>query len=291
MGRDVGHLQELGFDAIGLDRSTGMLTEARRRMAAPFVQADMRHLPFADGSFDALWVCASLVHLPKAHAPAVLKECRRVLGHGHIFLTLKRGEGERWTTNSDNGLPYFFACYHPAEVELLVERAGFRVLAAWDNPPGPGQTEPWLNVIGQTHLVTPRVGANAVIFNEADEILLTRRADNGLWCLPGGHTDLGETLAETAVRETLEETGLYVEVERLIGLYSAPFPADLVLHGTNQIVVASFLCRVIGGELRLSDETTDIGYFSTAQLPEPLLSIHHQRIADALARQKAAFFR
>ena len=291
VGRDVGHFQELGFDAVGIDLSAAMLTEARRRVDAPFVQADMRRLPFAGGSFDALWVCASLMHLPKAKAPAVLEECRRIAGHGHIFLALKRGEGERWVTKPDDGLPYFVAYYHPAEVELLMERAGFRVLETWQNPPGPGQTAPWLNVVGWTRLVTPRVGANAVIFNETGEILLTRRADNGQWCLPGGHMDFGETLAETAARETLEETGLHVKVERLIGLYSAPFPGGFTLNNTNQVAAASFLCRVTGGEPRLSDETTAIGYFSTDQLPEPLLPIHRQRIEDAVAGRVTAFFR
>lgn len=291
VGRDVGHLQELGFDALGLDLSGGMLAEARRRLATPFVQADMRRLPFAAGSFDAVWACASLLHLPKAQAPAVLAECRRVLGLGHLFLALKKGEGERWLAGDDGQPTHFFAYYHPAEAELLVERGGFRVLEAWENPPAPGQVEPWLNLIAQTRLVTPRVGASAAILNAAGEILLTRRADNGMWCLPGGHMDFGETLAETVVRETLEETGLHVTVERLIGIYSAPFPEGLVLNGTNQIVAASFLCRVVVGQLCLSDETTEIGYFATHWLPEPLLPVHRQRIVDALAGQEAAFFR
>lgn len=176
VGREVAHFQELGFDAVGLDLSGGMLTEARRRVVAVFVQADMRRLPLVDGSFDALWICGSLVHLPKAQAPAALQECRRVLGHGHICLSLKKGEGERWLTSPDDGSSRFFAYYHPAEIELLAEGAGFRVLEAWENPPSPGQTEPWLNVIGQTRLSTPCVGASAAIFNESGEILLTRRA-------------------------------------------------------------------------------------------------------------------
>ena len=290
VGRDVGHFQELGFEVTGTDRSSGMLAEARRRVAAPFVQADMRHLPFANASFDGLWVCASLLHLPKADALAVLQECRRVAGHGHIFLAVKEGQGERWVT-SHEGQSVFFAYYHPAEIELLVERAGFRVLEAWEDPPGPGQTENWLEVIGRARVDTPRVAANAVVFNEAGEILLTCRADNSMWCLPGGHMDFGETLAATAIRETLEETSLHVEVERLIGVYSAPYPDGFTLNETNQIVVASFLCRVIGGQARLSDETTVIDFFAPDDLPQPLLPNHRQRIEDALAGEEAAFFR
>ena len=72
---------------------------------------------------------------------------------------------------------------------------------------------------------------------------------------------------------------------------SAPYPDGITLNETNQVVIASFLCRVTGGEPCLSDETTGIGYFPTHQLPQPLLSFHRQRIEDALAAQEAAFFR
>ncbi len=147
VGRDVGHLRELGFKAAGIDLSRGMLIEARRRVKAPFVRADMRRLPFGDGSFDALWVCASLLHLPQAQAPAALAECGRVLGRGHIFLTLKRGRGERWVQKPDSDQTYFFAYYFPAEIKVLLKQAGFCLLESWENPPGPGQSHPWLNII------------------------------------------------------------------------------------------------------------------------------------------------
>jgi len=158
VGRDVGHFRELGFDVCGVDCSGGMLAEARRRVGTLFVRADMRHLPFADGSFDGLWVCASLMHLPRADAPAVLEECRRALGHGYVFVALKGGQGERWVTGAEGGGDYFLAYYHPAEVELLVERAGFGVVEGWENPPGPGQAESWINVIGLTRADTDSHG-------------------------------------------------------------------------------------------------------------------------------------
>ena len=54
------------------------------------------------------------------------------------------------------------------------------------------------------------------------EILLIQRADNGHWGLPGGHVEPGESVAQAAAREVLEETGCKIEVGRLIGVYSDP---------------------------------------------------------------------
>ncbi|MCL5959121.1 MAG: NUDIX domain-containing protein [Chloroflexi bacterium] len=132
-------------------------------------------------------------------------------------------------------------------------------------------------------IITPRVGANAVIFGEEGKVLLTRREDNGLWCLPGGHMDLGEMVTETVIRETEEETGLVVEVERLVGLYSMPYPGYVYQNPRKQIVVATFVCRPVGGELRLSPETTEVGYFDPNDLPPDMLPGHESRIRDALS--------
>lgn len=287
-GRDVRWLRELGLWAVGLDRSAGMLAEARSRVVAPFVQADMRALPFADGSLDGVWACASLLHVPRAEAPAVLAEVRRVLEHGHLFLAVKRGEGETWV-ETEHG-PVFFAYYHPAEIELLVERAGFRVLERWEEADRAGRDHPWLNLLAWTRLVTPRVAACAIVRDAAGRLLLVRREDNGYWALPGGHLDYGESLAQAVIRETREETGLEVQIERLSGVYSAPFPDGLVINDVNQVVVATFVCRVIGGELRPGPETTAATFFPVDDLPAPIMPIHVPRIQHALHGGEAVFF-
>lgn len=65
-----------------------------------------------------------------------------------------------------------------------------------------------------------RIGCSAVIFDAARErILLTRRTDNGQWCLPGGAMDAGESLEEACIREVWEETGLRVKVKRNMGIH------------------------------------------------------------------------
>lgn len=64
--------------------------------------------------------------------------------------------------------------------------------------------------------------ANAIVMNEAAEILLICRTDNGNWSLPGGAMDLGESLGRTAIRETLEETGIDIRLTGVSGVYTNP---------------------------------------------------------------------
>jgi 8-oxo-dGTP pyrophosphatase MutT (NUDIX family) len=282
-GRDLLSLAERGFWAAGVDRSAGMLRQALARGAKALVQADARALPFASGAWDGVWACASLLHLPKSELPAALTETRRALGHGHVCLILKCGEGESWR-DDDWGQRRFFAYYHPAEVELALERAGFHVLDSDLEPDTRRPDLTWINAIGWTKLITPRVGANVAIFDDAGQVLLTRRQDNGLWCLPGGHMDLGESIDQTAKREAQEETGLTVQVERLVGLYSSHYPAGTFGEESpaHAILIALFRAQATGGDLRLNPEVTEFGWFNPDHLPADLVPQHIQRIQDAV---------
>jgi 8-oxo-dGTP pyrophosphatase MutT (NUDIX family) len=138
-----------------------------------------------------------------------------------------------------------------------------------------------------------RTGAVAVVFDGQGRILFQRRTDNGMWCLPGGSVEVGETAMECITWEVREETGYQVEVVRLIGIYSAP--DNTTVHYPDGGVVAyvslCFECRILGGAAALSDETSEVAWFEPTRLPEPLLSNHVIRIQDALARQREAFFR
>lgn len=139
-----------------------------------------------------------------------------------------------------------------------------------------------------------RIGAGAVIFDETRErVLLTRRTDNSLWCLPSGAMDPGESIEETCIREVFEETGLQVRIVRMIGVYSSPNRLITYADGNRwQVVGVSFEAEVIGGEMGLSDETTEIGYFSRAEMNTLPMMVHHlERIDDALKHEAAAFIR
>jgi 8-oxo-dGTP pyrophosphatase MutT (NUDIX family)/ubiquinone/menaquinone biosynthesis C-methylase UbiE len=281
-GRDSLSLTERGFWAVGLDLSAGMLRQAKARGAKLLVQGDARALPFARSTLDGAWACASLLHLPKAELPIALTEIHRVLGHGYVCLMLKQGEGESWR-DDDQGRSRYFAYYHPAEAELALERAGFQVVYCGLEPDSRRRDINWINVIGWTKLITPHVGANVAIFNDAGQLLLTRRQDNGLWCLPGGHMDLGETPDQTAVREAMEETGLTVQLERLVGLYSSYYPQGTFGQDSpaRAIMVVLFRAQPIGGELTLNAEVTEFGWFDAEHLPQDLIPQHVRRIRDA----------
>ena len=130
-----------------------------------------------------------------------------------------------------------------------------------------------------------RVGASAIIFDESREkVLLTKRTDNGRWCIPGGGMDPGESVEEACVREVYEETGLHVETTRLVGVYTNPgMVVEYADGNVIQPVAISFEAVVTGGEMGLSDETTDVGYFSVEEMEKlDLMENHVERIQDAM---------
>lgn len=136
-----------------------------------------------------------------------------------------------------------------------------------------------------------RLGCSAVIFDaKRERVLLTQRADNGQWCLPGGAVDPGESVAEACVREVQEETGLQVRVMRLVGVYSDPNRLIVYPDGYKaQIVALSFEAEIVDGEPALSNETTAWGYFPENELTGlEMLSNHRERIMDAWRGEAAA---
>lgn len=108
----------------------------------------------------------------------------------------------------------------------------------------------------------------AIIFDESREkLLLTKRSDNQRWCLPGGAVESGESASEGCIREVLEETGLLISIEKLVGIYSNPHYLVEYPDG-NRIQPFGICFEGIprSGELCLSEETIGFGYFSLAQI-------------------------
>ena len=103
----------------------------------------------------------------------------------------------------------------------------------------------------------------------------------------------GESAAEACEREVFEETGLRVRVKRIVGVYSNPDQLIIYPDGNKvHIVVLGFEAEVIGGELGLSNETTDVGFFSLTEMEDmPMHGMHKQRVEDALLDQSEAFIR
>lgn len=101
---------------------------------------------------------------------------------------------------------------------------------------------------------------NVAVTNDAGEILLIRRSDNGNWALPGGGVDIGESLVQAAVRETREEAGVDCEIIGLSGIYTDP--GHVMLYTSNGEVRQEFSIvltgRAVGGTPAPSTETSEV---------------------------------
>jgi ADP-ribose pyrophosphatase YjhB (NUDIX family) len=112
---------------------------------------------------------------------------------------------------------------------------------------------------------TAKVGTTAVVPDGEGRILLQRREDDGRWGLPGGWLDPGETPEQGIVREVLEETGIVVEVERLVVVM--PKLARLP-SGPHSMVGLTYLCRATSGELRGDHESLEVAWRAPAEIVE-----------------------
>ena len=126
------------------------------------------------------------------------------------------------------------------------------------------------------------IGAFAIIFDELDRVLLSHRRDLDLWNLPGGGVESGELPTETVIRETKEETGLDVAIERLVGVYGKQYKDELVF---------AFACRVVGGQLAASDEADESRYFQVSAVPSNTIPKQVERIHDAIGGSAQPIFR
>jgi ADP-ribose pyrophosphatase YjhB (NUDIX family) len=133
-------------------------------------------------------------------------------------------------------------------------------------------------------------GASAVVANDEGEILLHRRRDNARWALPGGVMDIGESIGRAIVREVREETGLDVEPEYIIGVYSDPGHVFAYDNGeVRQQFSICFACRILGGQLQASEESYEVGFFTPEQIQG--LDMHpsiRQRIQHYLEQRPRA---
>jgi ubiquinone/menaquinone biosynthesis C-methylase UbiE len=126
-GRDVEWLSEIGYEATGVDLSSGMLMEGRQRLpAARFVRADVRRLPFGDASVDGAWVCSSLVHLDPQGVAMSIAELSRVLrSEGALYVGVEEGEGHEW--RSDDGHQRLYYLWDRNEFADLLTSADFTI--------------------------------------------------------------------------------------------------------------------------------------------------------------------
>lgn len=176
------------------------------------------------------------------------------------------------------GLAFTESLYERERFEEVLHVAGDMRAAAHESDEVVGSeiVVEWMKIVGQgvAGYQTPKVAVGAVVGNEREEILLVQRADSGIWLYPTGWADIGYSASEVAVKEVHEETGIDATVERLIACF------DGLRLGFTNIPLYSlvFHCRAVGGELRAHPlETSDVGWFAEAELPEPLASADEWR--------------
>ncbi|WP_422751820.1 NUDIX hydrolase [Micromonospora sp. WMMD708] len=126
------------------------------------------------------------------------------------------------------------------------------------------------------------VAVSVFVRDEQARVLLIRRTDNGLWSLPGGGQEIGESVAETAVRETREETGISVEVTGMVGVYSDP--GHVIAYSDGEVRQQFSLCFravPVSGTPTPSDESHEARWVAPDELaaldihPSTLLRITH----------------
>jgi ADP-ribose pyrophosphatase YjhB (NUDIX family) len=117
------------------------------------------------------------------------------------------------------------------------------------------------------------VACTAFVLDDQDRVLMIQRSDNGLWSIPGGAMDIGETIAQTAIRETKEETGIDIEVTGIVGVYSNPNHVMAYENGeVRQQFSICFSGRPLGGFLSGSEEATSTSWVDRSTLST--LAVH-----------------
>jgi len=124
--------------------------------------------------------------------------------------------------------------------------------------------------------------ASAIVVDDSGRILLQRRRDNGMWALPGGAMNIGESLPECAVRETREETGFDVEITGIVGTYTNPRHVFAYDDGeVRQEFSICFLARPVAGQLAVSEESTDVRWFQPTEVDAlPMVPSIRKRVDD-----------
>jgi ADP-ribose pyrophosphatase YjhB (NUDIX family) len=133
----------------------------------------------------------------------------------------------------------------------------------------------------QRGYATPKVDVRGAVFRNG-ELLLVREISDGGWTMPGGWADIEEHPSRATEREVWEESGFQVQARRVVGVYDANRIEPMSVFHAYKIV---FLCDLVGGQARPSNETSNVSFFSSEDIPEDLSGerTKDRHIRDAFA--------
>ncbi|MBN1814818.1 MAG: NUDIX hydrolase [Anaerolineae bacterium] len=189
---------------------------------------------------------------------------------------------------SQTGLHYSETRYHVERYQRLMEIAAEIVESRAGLPKQPVLE----SFVVQPGYATPKVDVRGAVVRDEKVLLVQERVD-GCWTMPGGWADVGESPSEMVAREVWEESGFEIEARKVVGVYDANRSGrPLEFYHAYKIV---FLCEIVGGEARTSDETMAVDFFPFDDLPP--LSVERtgeRHLAEVLAhvrdkRRPAAF--
>ncbi|WP_033824764.1 NUDIX hydrolase [Kitasatospora sp. MBT63] len=124
--------------------------------------------------------------------------------------------------------------------------------------------------------------ASVVVVGDDGRVLLQRRTDNGMWALPGGKMELGESLAGCGIRETLEETGIRIEITGIVG--TCTNPGHVFAYDDGEVRQEFSICllgRPVGGTIAVSDESTEVAWFTPEETDGlPMVDSIRKRLTD-----------
>lgn len=112
---------------------------------------------------------------------------------------------------------------------------------------------------------TPNVSVRIVIFNEQGQLLMVQEAQDGKYCIPGGWCDVYESARENAVKEVHQETGLHVEIDRLLAVFQRDLYKEIPTMVSEYVLY--FSAKVTGGELQSNHEILSVAYYDLNDLP------------------------
>lgn len=211
--------------------------------------------------------------------------------------TLENKPGEmvpRWLTwareiqaISQTGLHYAENVYQKQRYTRLLEISA-QILSEYGDLEYEEITKIFSRQIGYA---TPRIDVRGAVF-QAGKLLLVREILDGGWTMPGGWVDVGDTPSGAVEREVHEESGFKVKARKVIGIYDANRVGPLEVFHAFKIV---FLCEIVSGEARLSDETSEVAFFPRSELPETLSGErtrprHLQDAFEAISRETPTYF-
>jgi ADP-ribose pyrophosphatase YjhB (NUDIX family) len=127
---------------------------------------------------------------------------------------------------------------------------------------------------------TPNVSVRALIFNDRKQLLLVKEASLGTWSLPGGWCDLFETPSEAIIKEVIQEAGIHIKVEKLLGI------SDRIKYKTNKKwseYAVMFSATIIEDTKVFGHEVSQVGFFDINSLPELSFKSNQEEIKRAIA--------